>query len=336
MYRDTLHDAEHEGQVVNDPQIGVAFAARTIRAQLDMARALGLVPPPLLVDISAHLVPFNLAKWNYTAPPANATYTVFPDARFSNDDGMTTGINTLAECEALCTTQGASCALITFCPNTTVPGCDLGASCWRYSADKMSTLHAGRGFTSGQKTSPAPPAETLTVWSAFAGATVAQSDSFALYPLWPPEFVGSAGAVDAATAAVAQASARAYVQWSGGRSVDVFSSAVLAGLGYTFPPERGGSVVRGGPPAPAYAISPLEVLAGFEVQIKSLFGGSLLLYAPGGGVENVGVSRAVNDMLAASVGGVDGVVTVFPFWPATLPASFARLLVKGGLEVTAT
>ena len=28
VYRDTLHDAEHEGQVVPDPQIGVALAAR--------------------------------------------------------------------------------------------------------------------------------------------------------------------------------------------------------------------------------------------------------------------------------------------------------------------
>ena len=331
VYRDTLHDAEHEGQLVNDPQIGIAFAARTIRAQLAMARALGISPPPLLVDIESHLVAFNQGKWNFS----NVSYTIYSDSRFSGDNGMTVGVATLADCESLCTAEGSSCALFTYCPNTTVRGCDVGESCWRYAADKISTLTPGAGFTSGQKRSG--PSEVLDVWTAFAGATVAQSDSFALYPMWPSEVTASTGyAMDAATAAVAQASTRAYISWESGRTVDIFSSAVLAGIGYTFPSSRGGSVVKDGPMAPAYALSPTEVLTGFDTQIQRLFGDNLLLYAPGGGVENIGVARAINDMLATSIGGVEGVVTVFPFWPATQPASFSRILVKGGIEVSAS
>ena len=34
---------------------------------------------------------------------------------------------------------------------------------------------------------------SVSVWSAFAGATVSQSDAFALYPLWPSEMVSAAG-----------------------------------------------------------------------------------------------------------------------------------------------
>ena len=147
--------------------------------------------------------------------------------------------------------------------------------------------------------------------------------------------------MDAATAAVAQASSRAYIDWAGGRSVDVFASAVLAGLGYDFSGRAGGSVARGaGVPAlraaPAVAFSPAEVVAGFNTQIGGLFGGNLLLRAPGGGVENIGCSRAISDMLATTVGGLGGAIQVFGFWPATEPASFQTLLVKGGFAVTAS
>jgi hypothetical protein len=142
--------------------------------------------------------------------------------------------------------------------------------------------------------------------------------------------------MDAATAAIAQASSRAYISWPGGRSVDVFSSAVLAGLGFDFSGRDGGSVARGGPAAPAVAFSPAEVVAGFNEQLGGLFGGNLLLYAPGGGVENIGCSRAISDMLATSVGGVGGAIQVFGFWPSVDSAAFQTLLVKGGFAVSAS
>jgi hypothetical protein len=67
----------------------------------------------------------------------------------------------------------------------------------------------------------------------------------------------------------------------------------------------------------------------------TLWGENLLLYTDGGGVENIGVSRAINEMLVTSIGGVGGVLTLFPFWPASLTAAFGGLAVKGGLLVGA-
>ena len=335
FYHDTRGDAEHEGQNVPDPQIGLAFAARTLQAQLLMAKYLGLTPPPLLADIAANLAPFNTANWSFVPPSNDSSFVVYENQRFSGDNGMHLGVATLEECEALCASLG-DCALFTFCPNTTVPTCDDGESCWQFTADKFQTLHAGPGFTSGKRNGTAPDAQTLTVWSAFANATVGESDSFAIYPSWPTEFLASTGApMDAATAAIAQASSRAYVSWDGGRTVDVFSSAVFSGLGYNFAHRPGGSVATQGPPAPAVAFSPAEVVAGFNVQLRDL-GGNLLIYAPGGGVENIGASRAVNDMLATSIGGLGGAIMIFGFWPASEPASFHSLLVKGGFAVSAS
>jgi len=127
----------------------------------------------------------------------------------------------------------------------------------------------------------------------------------------------------------------------------MFTAAVFAGWGYDFSQYPGGSVVEislgGGLPAPPYAFSPMEVLAGFQAQLESscgqggmCWGGNLLNYAPGGGVENVGMTAAINAMLLGSVGGLKGYLQVFPFWPATEPANFTRLLGKGGFEVSAS
>ena len=287
-YHDSRSDAEHEGQLVTDPQIALAFAARTVSAQLDIAEALGLPAPPILLDIASHLAPFNTAQWNYTVSPSNASFTIYPDSRLAGDSGFIDG-STLAECEAACASRPyAQCALFTFCPNRSVTGCDVGPSCWQYTADKLPSLHANPGFTSGARAPPPNGSlETLTVWSAFAGASASKSDLFAAYPLWPTEFAVSGGApLTPALADIAQASARAYVSWADGRSVDVFATAVLAGLGYVFPKSVGGSVVTHGPTAPPYAFSPAEILAGFRTQIGRLFGGNLLIYAPGGGIES--------------------------------------------------
>ena len=290
-------------------------------------------------------------------------------------------------------------------------------------ADKLPSLKKAAGFTSGAKAPPGPQ-QPLTVWAAYRGASVGQSDSFALYPLWPTEVVTSGGGVTSAggvgmdnvTASIAQASARAYINWGNGRSVDVFTSAVLAGQGFIYTSaaaataaplprlfsdatdgfviaasqaasapttpsidqsdstrEAGGvearvvsgeaattasslsslhSLLRGGggvggggggsgagegalhassfstplsitsvlragrPLAPPYAPSPSEVLSGFALQMANQFGGNLLCYAAGGGVENIGLARALNEMLVTAVRGRTGAIMVFPFWPA--------------------
>jgi len=192
------------------------------------------------------------------------------------------------------------------------------------------------------------------VWTAYGGAPVHNSDSFSLYPLWPSESLTSRRApLDDATAALAQASARAYARFDGGRPVDVFASAVLAAQGFAFDAatREGGSVAGLAAPArgaPEFAYSPLETLQGLLAQMGApcppccpcgpggrLFGANALLYTAGGGVENIGVSRAIDEMLATSLGGVGGNVSLFPFWPASEPASFRSLLVKGGFAVSA-
>jgi hypothetical protein len=199
------------------------------------------------------------------------------------------------------------------------------------------------------------PLSNLSVWTAYGGAPIHNSDSFSLYPLWPAEALGGPAPPPRSVAERAQNSVRAYAKLVGGRPVDTFASAVLAGQGLAFPaPARpGGSVVTRGPPARAVAFSPLEVLQGLAAQMAlpcpnccglkgrpcgpggALWGENLLLYTDGGGVENIGVSRALNEMLVTSMGGVGGVVTLFPFWPASLPAAFGGLVVKGGFRVAA-
>jgi hypothetical protein len=348
VYRDNRAlnpDAEHEGQIVPDPQIALALAARTLQAHKAMSEAYGVPFSPLLLDVLTHLAPFNTVPFNVT-PPGDDTFEIYNDTRCSNDSGFIPG-STLAECEASCAAR-ATCDLFTFCPSRSVPGCDVGPSCWQYSAAENSTCHSGPGFTSGLKVGGPPgPAQEVDVLTAFAGAGIGQSDSFALYPIWPSEQLSSmpgAGG-DAPTSVSSAVSSTVYIDWGSGRTVDVFATAVLAGW---FAPTNTSVVAatqgNQSPPllsSPA-SFSPADVLDGLETQVAQLFGPNLLLYAPGGGIENIGVARAINDMLVGAVGGgwdparlSFGILTLFPFWPAAEPASFTGLLVKGGLRVSA-
>ena len=59
----------------------------------------------------------------------------------------------------------------------------------------------------------------------------------------------------------------------------------------------------------------------------------IIASAPGGGVENIGLSQAVNDMLLQSS---NGTIRLFPAWPANEPAAFTTLRAKGALLVSAT
>jgi hypothetical protein len=74
--------------------------------------------------------------------------------------------------------------------------------------------------------------------------------------------------------------------------------------------------------------------------LLSLQGPNYLPYAPGGGIENMGIARAVNEMLLGSAvwqGSAPGAYTLelFPFWPEAEPAAFETLLAKGGFAVSA-
>lgn len=81
-----------------------------------------------------------------------------------------------------------------------------------------------------------------------------------------------------------------------------------------------------------------EILDGLDAFLAKSFGPNLLpyLYAPGGGVENMGMARAVCDMLLTTRYNVLGQpLVLFGAWPATEPASFTGLVAKGGFKVTA-
>jgi hypothetical protein len=125
----------------------------------------------------------------------------------------------------------------------------------------------------------------------------------------------------------AQASSVLYgANMAGGRPVDLFEMAVRAGAN-----------------ASGLAWSAPQVLAGFNAWLARFQGPSFLPGAPGGGVENTGVSRAINDMLLqahavpadleAALGSY--VLELFPFVDPTAPAAFTTLLAKGGYLVSA-
>ena len=61
---------------------------------------------------------------------------------------------------------------------------------------------------------------------------------------------------------------------------------------------------------------------------------NLLAYAPGGGVELVGLAQPVNEMLVQA-SSADGSVHLFPSWPQEEPARFSTLRVKGAHLVSA-
>lgn len=147
-----------------------------------------------------------------TPPPVNCSqagaFTAMADTRFNDDYHMGHGESLLccqAECEA-----DPDCAAFTFCPDNSVVGCQKGPSCWKY---KAGAAHIdGKGFSSGTKAKTTKAAATeaatkaateaaidkkavavaiagagaggVSVWTAFQNATFAESDAFAVYPLW--------------------------------------------------------------------------------------------------------------------------------------------------------
>lgn len=135
-------------------------------------------------------------------------------------------------------------------------------------------------------------------------------------------------------ATTAQASASVYGgDFAGGRGVDLFATAVRAG--YTSssasPPSSPSSI----------GFTPAQALAGLNAFLAQYWGANLLAFAPGGGIENTGMARGVNEMLLQSYRVAPAtlpatyVLSLFPFWPTGEPSSFSSLLAKGGFTVSA-
>jgi hypothetical protein len=111
-----------------------------------------------------------------------------------------------------------------------------------------------------------------------------------------------------------------------GRPLDVFSAAVvgLAGAGAVRSP---------------LAATPEALAAGLRGYCRAALGRNGLNAAPGGGVENAGLARALTDMLLfsaplrpAGVGGAPATwfARLFAAWPPGEGAAFGGLLAKGG------
>lgn len=154
-----------------------------------------------------------------------------------------------------------------------------------------------------------------SVWVNRAGGTVAQSSDFSMYPIFPTEFLSEATATTAQLR-TAQSTARVYGDLAGGRPVETFATTVLAGSGLS-----------------GFAWTPQQVVDGVKAHMKMHFGPNLLCDTNGGGIENVGMSRAVSEMLVAAPSGK--YIRLFPFWPTSVPASFGGLMVKGGFRLWA-
>jgi hypothetical protein len=79
--------------------------------------------------------------------------------------------------------------------------------------------------------------------------------------------------------------------------------------------------------------NPQTIITQLKNQLTQKMRGNLRVYDPFHGIEKSGATEALNSMLMQSSAGV---VDVFPVWPTTMDASFARLLAKGAFEVSAT
>jgi hypothetical protein len=322
-------DMEHERQPVPNPQIAMAFIRRGLDAQVALAAALGLPLPPAVAAMARQLAPLNSVEAAVSAP-AGAWSAPLPDTRCHAPVGegwawaTPTGNHSLPACEALCAAQ-PGCGLVTLCPPPDAPlppgqGC-TGAdrtpanfSCFGYERQALPDCAAAPGFTSAVARSA--PLVNVSIFTAFLGANLSQSDEFSMYPIWPTGAVEVLSPLPSAPAAAAsaQASSVAYSNFGIGRPVDLFSMAVRAGWGGFNSPQR--------------------VLAGLNEWLSGHQQRNMLAYAKGGGIENAGINQAVVDMLLASTaaspqgapppppGLAPFVTTLFPFWPPEQAAAF--------------
>ena len=181
-------------------------------------------------------------------------------------------------------------------------------------------------------------AGTGVSWRNSTGHPPQYDATFNLFPLFPSETVGGIGMTeDEREVAFNSLSLYANLSCAPNWVRPPFESCVDAGLDtlvYFAAAARAiasGDVTRG-----VKAGVTGESLADALEQHVYAYGANatnLLAYAPGGGVETVGLASALNYMLVQS----DGThVHLFPAWPAKEPASFTNLRVKGAFLVSAT
>jgi hypothetical protein len=214
-------DAEHEGQPVPNPQIGLAFIKREMAAQITIANALGIQPPAYVQDILTHLVPFN-EQPAQLVNPGTVTYDVENGTRCTSDSGeMPTG-NTLQNCETACTLD-SSCDKYTFCPDPSVAGCTYGPTCWKFTAG--APCESQTNWTTGIK--KANNTVNAVVWGACSEPSLCSQDWLCLYPVWPTEYAG--GVQNETQLSITRSSLVAYTTFATGRPVQLFPAASLAG-----------------------------------------------------------------------------------------------------------
>lgn len=300
-------DNQHENQKVPNPQIGISFIKRLTSFQLKLAKILDVQPPDYIKDIHDNLVEFNTYDHDHH-------FTFWDNTRCFKDSGWLAKAKTPEECAMYCG-EDASCSIFSFCPNSSVSGCDQPPECFRYTLDKESMCnHSWSGWTSGIRDAGLTKGEI--VWTAYTNATIKQSDMFSMYPIWPTEYYSSSESKDVLQ--IAQGSSKIYSNFPHGRPVELFPAAVRAGACSN---------------QNTLCWTAEEIVNGLKAFIKNDFGPNLLLYAPGGGVENVGVTRAINEMLLQAPNGQ--YIHLFPTWPKNQSAAFSGFLTKGGFVVSA-
>ena len=202
-------------------------------------------------------------------------------------------------------------------------------------------------------TTPGPAGGDARVWAASDGRGWDNSSIFSfgfssvLYPIYPAETVD----FSSPDASVARASAMLYANLTcSSHKASPYASnltcvkagfgglTVFSALARTLPrvldsvPSSG---ARGGDGGETVTVTAAGLADAFETYIVAYGANStnFLAYAPGGGVENVGLSQAVNDMLLQSS---NGTLRLFPAWPLAEPATFKTLRAKGAFLVSAS
>ena len=170
-----------------------------------------------------------------------------------------------------------------------------------------------------------------TMWTNFQGAKVQDSNMWSMYPLFPAEHVSLFS--DPAVLQIARASSVRYSTFATGRPVQIFPAAV-----------RAGTVVGDDDGWEGAGWSADEIVEGLNAFLNRTFGQSFVAYTSAGGIENVGVTRAINEMLLASGELPQSspsspplfALELFAVWPKAEPAAFRALRGKGGFVVSAS
>lgn len=344
-------DMEHEEQPALNPTIALSLIQRVASATVEMAVALGLTPPDSYTSIATHLTPPSTLNQSVVGP--GGVWYPLNNTRCSDVTASWTFYNvpTLDACEAACDGTGG-CSLISYCPPPSVnnaSGCTgehgqpAPNTCWGMPIDQLihctntSVSPGNTGWTSGYRAGGSEV--NITSWNTFQGGGMGSMDSFAFYPNWPSESIHpSSPYTPPSTQTIARVTAALVGgDFVGGRGVDVLTAAVRAGR------SQGNHT-----PSSAYdGFTPLQVLQGMDAYLGRWFGRNQLAYAPGGGIENTGMIRAVTEMLLQSypntppgapcmeAGGCGYTQALFPFWPRNESASFWGLGGKGGVIVDA-